>query len=188
MREFYEAWWLELEPTFAQTTEIVLGHRDHAVVSLTGHDWIQKSLPPWNQRHIRNGHMSQPKRGEARAATARHEGHWAVKVVETGEYEVEMRRWPVEANQPIRAALPPGADVPGATKAFRAVEGKGLDIVRATLRVNGKSLGESAVEEAATQVRFQTRLEAGSHELSPVFHTATGDEVGAYYAVVRRVP
>ena len=44
MRAFYDAWWAELEPTFAQTTEIHLGHPDHPVVSLTGHDWIQEAL------------------------------------------------------------------------------------------------------------------------------------------------
>ena len=68
MRAFYEEWWAELEPTFARTTEIYLGHPEHPVVSLTGHDWIQKSGPPWNQRHIRNGVA--PKSG-------RHQGHWA---------------------------------------------------------------------------------------------------------------
>ena len=47
-----KGWWKELEPTFAETTEIVLGHVDHPVVSMTAHDWIQKAGPPWNQRQI----------------------------------------------------------------------------------------------------------------------------------------
>ena len=53
MTAFYDAWWNELEPTFAQTTEIYLGHAEHPEVGLTGHDWIQQALPPWNQAHIR---------------------------------------------------------------------------------------------------------------------------------------
>src|SRR5690606_3640338 len=56
LRAFYDRWWAELEPTFAQTTEIPLGHPAHPVVSLTGHDWIQEELPPWNQQHIRLAH------------------------------------------------------------------------------------------------------------------------------------
>src|SRR5690606_17512379 len=38
MTAFYDAWWAELEPTFAQTTEIYLGHPEHPIVNLTGHD------------------------------------------------------------------------------------------------------------------------------------------------------
>ncbi len=45
-RAFYDAWWAELEPTFAQTTEIPVGHPDHRIVSLTSHDWIQEALAP----------------------------------------------------------------------------------------------------------------------------------------------
>ncbi|HAF58291.1 MAG TPA: N-acetylgalactosamine-4-sulfatase, partial [Opitutae bacterium] len=43
MRAFYDAWWAELEPTFARTTELHIGHHDHPVVSLTSHDWIQEA-------------------------------------------------------------------------------------------------------------------------------------------------
>ncbi|MFW6169569.1 MAG: arylsulfatase, partial [Planctomycetota bacterium] len=70
MREFYDAWWAELEPTFARTTEIHLGHPEHPVVNLTGHDWIQKALPPWNQRHIREAHGYGPARPGGKAQSA----------------------------------------------------------------------------------------------------------------------
>ncbi len=33
-----------------------------------------------------------------------------------------------------------------------------------------------------------TTLTLGSHELAPVFRTADGNEVGAYYAVVTKIP
>ena len=46
MKAFYDAWWAELEPTFARTTELHIGHRDHPVVTLTSHDWIQETYPP----------------------------------------------------------------------------------------------------------------------------------------------
>ena len=45
MRAFYDAWWAELEPTFARTTELHIGHHDHPVVTLTSHDWIQEAYP-----------------------------------------------------------------------------------------------------------------------------------------------
>ncbi len=197
MRAFYEAWWAEIEPTFAQTTEIYLGHPDHPIVSLTGHDWIQEALPPWNQQHIRvayglrgepqpsaAGKVKAKKAAAAPAGPAVHQGHWAVKAVRAGTYEISVRRWPVEANQPITAGLPPGADVPGTEKAFRARPGVAVPAVSATLRLNGRDLATKPVGPRDTQVTFTATLTAGSHQLAPVFTTATGDELGAYYAVV----
>ena len=203
MRAFYEAWWAELEPTFAQTTEIYLGHPEHPVVSLTGHDWIQEALPPWNQQHIRVADgfaLARPAAGKnqsskaavgpanAIAAKSVHAGHWAVKVVTVGRYEITVRRWPVEANHPITAALPPGANVPGSDIAFRARTGVAIPATTATLRVDGRDLASVPVRATDTAVTFATTLAAGSHQLAPVFRTADGHEVGAYYAVVTKLP
>jgi arylsulfatase B len=199
MRAFYDAWWTELEPTFAQTTEIHLGHPDHPEVSLTGHDWIQETLPPWNQQHIRQAHgvggssalAGKGKKGGQKSqpstpgSKSRHDGHWAVKVITPGEYEIGLRRWPVEADKPITAALPDEPDVPGASKAFRAHRGVAIPVVRAILRIDGQDIATKPVTAADTAITFTTKLTAGSHRLAPVFVTADGDEVGAYYTVVK---
>ena len=185
MRAFYDAWWAELEPTFALTTEIYLGHPDHQVVSLTGHDWIQEALPPWNQGHIRGADGYASARPSAKKSA--HTGHWAVKVVNAGRYEISVRRWPVEANQPITAALPPGANVPGASPAFRARHGVVIPATTATLRIDGRDIASEPVSATDTAIAFTTTLTAGSHQLAPVFVTADGNEVGAYYAVVRKL-
>lgn len=196
MRAFYDAWWAELEPTFAQTTEIYLGHPDHPVVSLTGHDWIQKALPPWNQQHIRVAYGYGPARSaRGRGNRARrdagksvHAGHWAVKVVTAGRYEISVRRWPVEANHPITAPLPPGTNVPGASVAFRARPGVTIPATTATLRIDGKDIASKAVSATDSAISFTTTLSPGGHELAPVFLTEDGHEVGAYYAIVRKLP
>lgn len=202
MTAFYDAWWSELEPTFAQTTEIYLGHPDHPVVSLTGHDWIQENLPPWNQQHIREGDGYGPPRprggkgNKAKAAPApvadgnalsQHVGHWAVKVVEAGRYRIEVRRWPFEADVPITAGLPAGENVPGATVAFRARPGVAIPAVSATLRIDGKEVETKPVAEGALEVVFEADLAATSLTLAPFFTDAKGNEVGAYYAVVSPV-
>ena len=74
MKAFYDKWWAELEPTFAETTELHIGHEDHPVVSLTSHDWIGGPTP-WNQGHNRSKYPL--KKGKS----AKHEGHWALKVL-----------------------------------------------------------------------------------------------------------
>jgi arylsulfatase B len=197
MTAFYDAWWNELEPTFARTTEIYLGHPDHPVVSLTGHDWIQEELPPWNQQHIRegDGYALAPKKAAkgtkavpptTAPTKSVHQGHWAVKVVTAGTYTLSLRRWPLEADHPIAAGLPPGEDVPGATKAFRARPGLAIAAVTATLRIDDKERGTLPVPEGATHVDFEVELAIGSHQLAPVFTDAQGNEIGAYYTIVTK--
>ncbi len=188
MTAFYDDWWAELEPTFAQTTEIHLGHPEHPVVNLTCHDWIQEALPPWNQQHIRLSNGYGVRRQSSEAERSKHQGHWAVKVLLAGEYEISLRRWPVEADQPITSALPPGADVPGASRAFRTHPGVAIPAIRATLRINGQDLETKPVPPEDQHVTFSTRLTAGSHQLAPVFVDAKGNEVGSYYTVITRKP
>ena len=173
MRAFYDAWWSELEPTFAQTTEIYLGHPDHPSVTMTAHDWLNIS-PPWNQGHIRRGQGAQ---------TRQFGGHWAVKVLKEGTYKVSLRRWPTEANHPITASLPPGKDVPGASKAFRANDGVSLKMTTASLRINGKEIASKPVGEKDAVISFTTKLTKGSHALAPVFISKKG-ETGAFYCIV----
>jgi len=173
MRAFYDAWWTELEPTFAQTTEIYLGHPDHPSVTMTAHDWLNIS-PPWNQGHIRRGQGAQ---------TKQFGGHWAVKVLKEGTYKVSLRRWPTEANHPITASLPPGKDVPGASKAFRTNNGVSLKMTTASLRINGKEIASKQVGEKDAVISFTTKLTKGSHALAPVFISEKG-ETGAFYCIV----
>jgi arylsulfatase B len=180
MRAFYEAWWAELEPTFAQTTEIYLGQPGHEKVTLTSHDWIGTSGVPWNQGHIRRT-LANPRKKKP----YQHNSHWAVKVITPGNYEISVRRWPEEANKPITASLPPGAEVPGSSRAFRATDGVQIAAKHAVLRIDGKEIGKKAVPEGATEVTFTTDLKPGSLKLSPIFLTDSG-EVGAYYTIVTK--
>jgi len=183
MRAFYEKWWAELEPTFAQTTELHVGHPDHPEVSLTSHDWIQGALTPWNQGHIRRG-TAGSKKGKPRKID--HDGHWALKVLEEGNYQIAVRRWPVESNKPINAELPPGENVPGASKAFRANNGNPIQASHATLRIDGKELETLEVVGNATNISFTTKLTKGKHQLSPYFTVPQG-KLGCYYAVIRKL-
>jgi arylsulfatase B len=176
MQAFYDQWWEELEPTFAETTELHVGHKDHPVVSLTSHDWIGGPTP-WNQGHNRSKYPL--KKGKS----AKHEGHWALKVLKTGTYQIEVMRWPAESGKAINEELVAGADVPGESKAFRAQVGQAIGAKSATLRLNGKNLETKPVNSGAKKVVFETKLTQGKHELSPIFQVPEG-ELGCYYAII----
>ena len=166
MRAFYDAWWAELEPTFARTTELHIGHPAHPVVSLTSHDWIQESYPPWNQQQNR---VKLPVRWNSKGL--KHDGHWAIKVLRAGNYHIRVRRWPEESGKMINEALPAGDQVPGADKAFRAQPGLGIEATLATLRLNGKDLQSKPVPEDSEEVSFNIPLSEGIHKLSPILQS-----------------
>ncbi|QDV25815.1 arylsulfatase [Aureliella helgolandensis] len=182
MREFYEGWWAELQPTFSQTTEIYLGHPEHPVVSLTAHDWIQEIYPPWHQGSIREADRK-PAKGDAKL---KHLGYWAVKVIQDGKYRVSLRRWPAESEAAVNAGLSAGKNVPGPAHAFRSVPGNAIGATHAVLRINDQDLDRKPITEDAKEVSFVTELKQGSYRLAPVFEIQEG-ELGAYYVVVTRL-
>ena len=176
LAKFYEAWWQELVPTFGQPTAIYLGHPAPSAnpVTLTCHDWIADGSTPWNQRHIRNAEKK-----------PRNTGFWAVDVKSAGEYSVELRRWPREADRAIIADLEAGADVPG-VKAFRAAPGQPFAAANAHLKLGGKEL-TLPVKEGAKSVTFRLKLKPGRDELWAKFTDEAGTPMGAFYAYVTQL-
>jgi arylsulfatase A-like enzyme len=186
MRAFYDAWWAELEPTFAETTEIHIGHPAAPKVTLTAHDWLAgERTPPWSQAQIRWGNgLIDRKTGEYKPEKYDH--HWAVKVITPGTYEISVMRYPAEAKKPINGAVAAGENVPGASRAYRANKGVAFPITEAVLKIDGKEIARQAVGRQDTKITFTAELKKGSIKLAPVFLTEGNGEVGTYYAVVRK--
>ena len=174
LTEFYDRWWTELEPTFKQDCAIYLGHPAENPATLTSHDWITTGSTPWNHSHIRNAVT-----GEGNT------GFWNVNVVEAGEYEIRLRRWPQEAGDAISAGLPAGKDVPG-VQPFRARPGKAFAAAKATIQI-GDEKAEQPVGDDAVESVFRMKLNAGRTRLSARFHSSEGKWIGAYYAYVRKL-
>ena len=172
--KFYEDWWTELTPTFKQDCAIYLGHKAENPAKLTSHDWITTRSTPWNQSHIR-----------AAQTGLGLNGFWNVNVVADGDYEIRLRRWPVESDSAINAELKPGADVPGVSP-YRARLGKSIQPIKATLSVGGVK-AELPVDASKKEVVFTLRLKAGRARMNARFITESGKEYGAYYAYVKRL-
>ena len=173
MRDFYDSWWAELEPTFDQDARIYLGHEADNPATLTSHDWITTGYPPWNQSQIRDA-----------LTGAGRTGHWNVQVAQAGDYEFQLRRWPAEANTPLTAGLDPGEPVPG-EPAFRTTPGKALAIMKATLEIAGQEM-EKPVASGAKDVVFRVRLNSGPTTLTARLIAGDGQAYGAYYVSVKK--
>lgn len=174
LRAAYEAWWAELEPTFARTTEIYLGHAEANPARLTSHDWISSGHSPWNQGQIRSAQDN-----------ADSFGPWAVKVIEAGDYRIELRRWPEEADHPIGEDLAGAPAVPGQVSARTRV-GLGIPARECVLSIGGKTY-RKPVSAGDRVIVFELPLAKGSDELVGKFIREDGSAVGAYYASVRRL-
>ncbi|MDG2124777.1 MAG: arylsulfatase [Verrucomicrobiales bacterium] len=173
LTKFYDDWWSELEPTFAQSTAIYLGHPAENPARLTSHDWITTGSTPWNQAHVRKATNGD-----------KNTGFWNVKVVEDGDYEFRLRRWPEEADLPIDASLPPGDAVPGA-RAFRTTPGQAINPVKATVEIADQT-ATAKVTPGAHEVAFTLKLNAGTTRLTALFHAADGTQHGAYFTYVTK--
>lgn len=174
LKNFYEAWWAELVPTFGEAPAVYLGHEAENPVRLTSHDWIGAERTLWNQALVREA-LDDP------SAT----GYWNVNVAAAGEYEIRLRRWPDEADAAIDAPLPAGANVPG-ERAFRASPGKAVSALKASVRI-GEVLAEGSAKPGAKEVLFRMTLPGGKAQMKALFATRDGNAVGAFYAYVKKL-
>jgi arylsulfatase len=166
MRGHYEAWWAGVSPTLDDFTPVVIGSDRENPVTLSAVDWANVYCD--NMIDLRDGRERN--------------GPWYVLPERDGTYEVELRRWPREADAPIAGAVP----------AFQAVDGglppgKALPVARARLKL--ADVDETkAVTPADKGVVFTLTLKAGTKlPMQTWLYDADGKELcGAYFAYVRR--
>ena len=107
---------------------------------------------------------------------------WHVLVEQPGEYEIELRRWPREADARSPAPVPEFKAVDGGLPA-----GIALPITKIRLKI-GDALDESRdVASTDKGITFTTKLAAGKTTMQIWCYDADGKELcGAYFAYVLR--
>lgn len=165
MREDYDRWWSKVAPGVNEFGAIVIGSDAENPMQLSPADWQDSFLD--QGRQVRDG--------------LRRNGAWNIIIDRAGTYEIELRRWPREADAPISAGLPPQKHTDGQFPA-----GAALPISRARLKV-GEMDGQRPVAAEDKSVAFNLDLKPGRTQLQTWFYDAAGKELcGAYYVYVRR--
>ncbi len=149
----YETFWKDVSKDDALFTRLVIGDHHENPTLLTGQDWIGKRSA-WNQKLVQHG----------TGCVA----HWALRVARDGWFQISLRRWPAEADQPIDAAY----------------VGKKLDINKATIEIQGQKM-EKPVPPGAKEITFRIKLKKGKAELTTIF-SGPDAKLSAYYAYVAR--
>ena len=155
LRRAYENWWDDISQRFDEYCRIIIGSDKENPTKLCCHDW--HGLVPCYQNRILQGLKAN--------------GFWALEVARGGLYELSLRRWPIEVDKPITAAIPNGKAI-GATKARIKI----ADIDTA-----------KEINENAHDVKFRVRLKKGKTKLQTWFIDDKGESRGAYYVYVKRL-
>ncbi len=188
LRAEYDKWWAVIgkaDPD--EGKEIIIGSDKENPCKLTGHDIDHL----WNHDQVLEG---VPARGP-----------WDVIVDRDGEYEFELRRYPVEANAPIRGTIPVPEDLkdfPYNRNKYAMTHNRSheLPVVSATCKIgsfqrqtNLPGKAKPSVDYTLNEngevlaVKFRTKLKAGKTRLEAWFADKSGKHVtNAYYVYVTR--
>jgi arylsulfatase A-like enzyme len=148
----YDVFWNSISADHNITSYMIVGADDSPIVKLSSHDWLNEKAA-WYQPHIING-------------TNAIDAKWVIEVVHDGEYEISLRRWPVEADKGINDGT----------------YGKAFNYKQARLRI--ADIDETVgIPNGAKEVTFRVKLKRGLTTLSPLF---IGEDFQAtpYYAYV----
>jgi len=139
LRAEYDKFWNDVSKEHNMTTYMAIGSEESPIVALSSHDWLLDKLPPWHQNHVKRGSVAV-------------ESHWAIEVERDGDYEISLRRWPVEADKAINDDT----------------YGVGYKYQEAKL-VIGDITDTKPIPEGAKEVTFKVNLKKGITKLAPVF-------------------
>ena len=165
LRESYEDSWASISERFDGYCEIIIGSDEENPCRLMSHDW-HSPRPAWSQGAVRSGSKAN--------------GFWAVHVARDGMYEFALRRWPVEVDRPINAAIPGG----------KAISATNARLKIAPVSAFAESTGvdvSKPISKDAHAVTFKVQLKAGKTRLQTWFTDDEGTSRGAYYVYVKRL-
>lgn len=150
LRNDYESWWQDQGDAFARTVAIPVGTRYENPVLLSARDWHPTvGRVPWLQAWI-----DDPARDS--------NGWWLVDIAQMGQYRIELRTHPREANRAMHAS----------TARLQA----------------GETTVERAVLAGDTAAVFTLGLPRGEVKLQTWLNDAAGDrERGAYFVYVEKL-
>ena len=166
MREHYERWWSDLEPTLNEFVPISIGAAPQPVVELNSGDW--EGIYADNSGFVRE------------AVGGPTGGHWHIFIEQPGDYEFTLRRWPEQTKAALGDKYEPSEKSPTnkpnvKTLAFPT-------IARAKLEIAGQKAETSADPKAPAAIVRLKKLSAGKTILKAWFTDADGrDLCGAFF-------
>ncbi|MEM9400212.1 MAG: arylsulfatase [Verrucomicrobiota bacterium] len=153
----YDKFWDDVSAEHHLNSFVIVGSDHVPIVTLTSHDWMKGGMPAWHQKYVENNKMA-------------FESFWNLEVEQTGEYEISLRRWPVEADKAINDGT----------------FGEATNYKKARLRI-GEMEETKDIPAGAKEITFKVYLEKGNIELAPVFF-GSQEKATPFYAYITHQP
>lgn len=166
MKDHYDKWWNDLEPSLNDFVPIVVGNDQQNPVTLSSADWSNVYCD--NMGDLRTG--------------KRINSFWNIIADKDGTYEISLGRWPSEAKAGFAEGVP-------AFKAFDGLiqAGKALPVNSVRLKI-GDTDATREVLQTDKNVVFSVKLSKGKkYTMQSWMLDKDGREIsGAYFAYVTR--
>lgn len=172
LRAAYDRWWAGVEPETRRRAAITIGHAAQNPVVLNSAEWREGAI----------GGV-----GRLREGAKRH-GVWDVEVATSGNYEIQLRRWPEESGLKLREGAPAWEPRDKKTPDHAGYgPGKALPLATGHLRIGANSVAEP-VRPDDRAVVFRLQLEAGRTECEAYFSDEEGKSLcAAFFVTVQLV-
>ncbi len=165
LRSHLDSWWADVRETANEPQAVTIGDDAENPLMLSACEWLDVFVD--QQGQIRRG--------------VRKNGYWHLNVAQAGDYELELRRWPREADTPLTAGLPAIQLTAG-----NRGPGSALPIARARILI-GDAAESKRVQPDDLSAVFNVKLQPGPTLLHTWFDDKDGEPItGAYYVYVRR--
>lgn len=172
--EAYEEWWKDVTERSDEYTRTIIGSDQQELTVLTCQGWHGEEVP-YNQQHIRNGKIAN--------------GFWDLRVESPGDYSIELRRWPREADAAIDEDLPLAELDPDKHSLFFGLyqlPGTRTEVISARIKI-GAYDQTVKVDSGQKKVQFLVLLPAGDVDLQTWFTDVQGIQRGAYYIYIEKL-
>lgn len=169
-RNDYEKWWRDINPVFTEYPAIIIGSDFEKVTVLSSHDIHSDGPVAWNHGQVRSGLIAN--------------GWWALRAASEGTYRISLRRWPAEADTPIRSGLEAAPSITG-TSVTGSIDGKALPITGARVKI-GDFDQSKPVRDSDTEITFKVTLGPGDIRLQTWFTGNDDLSLCAYYVYIEK--
>jgi arylsulfatase A-like enzyme len=169
MQAFYDDWWSDIQSGI-RYAEIPLGDATANPATITVHDMHTEGAIPWNQVQIRKGEYFP-------------EGYYSINVVEDGQYEFRLYRYPPESALALNAEA---VQIQGTSYRDELPVGRVLKPVKASVMLGENKL-QAEVDANGAFASLQGNLKKGSYELKAEFFSEDGVRIPAYYLQIEKL-
>ena len=169
LRADYEAYWKDVSKQFNESNHMIVGSDQAKLTTLTSQEWHGEQV--WHPKQVLAG--------------SEKSGFWLFGVAREGTYEIALRRWPAEFDNPISAGCPAPVMEVGNRYSSGWPAGRALPIRYAQLKI-GEFDQTKSVDKDASSVNFKIKLKEGVTRMEASFHHNGNKKLcGAYYAYVK---